>query len=362
MGTLPLLPLDRGVTVLQTPALGSPELTTALGILAVVVLLWGLERYRTTFSKAELLVSLALSGGIALMAFAPTMFNRIGALLNIEQRPLVIALLSNVTLTVLVLWLFARTRSNHLTIGDLTRSLTVERAPTVETPEDPVAFVVIPAYNEGAAVADVVASLPERAGGYAIQAVVVSDGSTDDTATVVADTRAMVVEHPINQGQGGALQTGFAIAQRNGADAVVTMDADGQHPVEYLQELLDPIATDRADFVVGSRYVGDDRSDNGPARQAGIRVFTALINLVAKLDVTDCTNGYRAIRGSALSELTLTEERFSAPELLIEARKNALRIEEVPVTIRERDEGESKKPTLGYAFGLTRTIFVTWLR
>ncbi len=80
------------------------------------------------------------------------------------------------------------------------------------------------------------------------------------------------------------------------------------------------------------------------------------------MEITDCTNGFRAIRGSMLGKLLLTEMRFSAPELLIEARKNGLRIEEIPVTIARRKTGKTKKPKLGYAVGLVQTIFVTWIR
>ena len=84
--------------------------------------------------------------------------------------------------------------------------------------------------------------------------------------------------------------------------------------------------------------------------------------MLTKASITDCTNGYRAIRGSELGKLTLTEERFSAPELIIEARKNGLRIQEIPIIINAREEGETTKPQLMYAAGLARTILVTWLR
>ena len=114
--------------------------------------------------------------------------------------------------------------------------------------------------------------------------------------------------------------------------------------------------------MLGSRYRGVDESGNSLGRRGGIRAFTWLVNVMARTDITDCTNGFRAIRGSRLDELTLTEERFSAPELIIESRKKGLRIVEVPVTIRERDAGETKKPGIGYALGLTRTIIVTWIR
>lgn len=348
--------------VLQSSGLKSPQLTAVLLVMAGVVLLWGFARYRTTFSKTELGVAIALAVGIVLTATVPTVFGIVGSLLNIQQRPLAIALVANVTLTFLVLVLFARTRNNQVTIGELTRSLTVQRAPDIETGDGRSLFVVIPAYNEAPNIADVVASLPETVAGYTVTPVVVSDGSTDGTVAAADETDAIVVDHPINQGQGGALQTGFEIARQHGADVVVTIDADGQHPIDQLDDLVAPIADDEADYVLGSRYIGTDRSNNGLARQSGIRVFTALINAIAKMEITDCTNGFRAVRGDALEDLTLTEERFSAPELLIEARKNGLRIEEIPVTIHEREAGETKKPQLGYAIGLTRTIFVTWLR
>ena len=115
------------------------------------------------------------------------------------------------------------------------------------------------------------------------------------------------------------MKTGFEVASRHDADVVVTMDADGQHPPEQLADVVAPIDEDEADYVLGSR-------------------------------------------GSRLDELTLTEERFSAPELIIESRKKGLRIVEVPVTVRERDAGETKKPGIGYALGLARTILATWTR
>lgn len=119
---------------------------------------------------------------------------------------------------------------------------------------------------------------------------------------------------------------------------------------------------DEADYVMGLRYKGENHSTNGFTRETGIQVFTRIINFLTKSQVSDCTNGYRAIRGSELEKLTLTEERFSAPELIIEARKNEFRLLAIPITIEERRVGETKKPQLMYAVGLTRTILTTWVR
>ena len=332
-----------------------------LVIVALAIFLWGFERYRTSFSRAEFGVAILFSLGVFTLALFPNVFAQIGLLLHIQHRTLATALVVNMALIALVFYLFAQIRSNQLQVADLARSLTIDQA-TIDVSDDRRIFVVIPAYNEAGSIRDVVSSLPKSVRGYAIEPLVISDGSTDDTYERIDSTDAIVVEHPINQGQGGALKTGFEIARQNGADIVVTMDADGQHPVDQLEDLVVPILEDRADYVVGSRYIGTDRSGNGIARQSGIKVFTALINAIAKMEITDCTNGFRAIRGPMLDELRLTEMRFSAPELLIEARKNGLRIEEIPVTIASRATGETKKPKLGYAIGLVRTILVTWIR
>jgi len=331
-----------------------------LGI-AVVILGWGFERYRSRFIKTDLLIAVAITTGLILLAVLPSVFDFIGSVLDLQRRVVVVSFLANLALLALLLYYASTLRSVKADVAELTRSLSVEQAPQTDGGRDEI-FVVIPAYNEGDTIRDVVRSLPRTIREYTVQPVVVSDGSADKTAQMANYNGAMVVEHPVNQGQGGALQTGFRIASDNDAAIVVTMDGDGQHPAEELENLVSPIIDDEADFVMGSRYVGEDRSGNGHVRKAGIRFFTTMINLLTKSKVTDCTNGFRAIRGSMIDELQLTEERFSAPELIIEARKNDLRIQEYPITVTQRQAGETKKPQLGYAIGLLRTIVVTWIR
>ncbi len=109
----------------------------------------------------------------------------------------------------------------------------------------------------------------------------------------------VAVRHEINRGQGDALRTGFALAIERKAAIIVTMDADGQHRPEELPNLLEPVIAGAADYVQGSRYLGHYK-DAGDARDLGIRGFTMLINLVSGAGITDCTNGFRAIRGDAL--------------------------------------------------------------
>jgi hypothetical protein len=350
--------------LLALPGLSNQALTLLFTALALFALLFGFERYRTTFSRTELGVSVVVALGLLLIAFAPGVVGAVGDLLNVQSTFLFVQILVNAVFLILILYLVDAVSTSQATVGELTRGVTAQQAPK---PNDVDAdaktlYAVIPAYNEEDSIGGVLEALPDTVDGHAVTPVVVSDGSEDRTTDVARGYDAIVVEHPINQGQGGSLKTGFQIAIRHGADIVVTMDADGQHPADQLPELVAPITADEADYVLGSRYRGTDQSGNSMTRQSGIRAFTWLINRLAKTDITDCTNGYRAIRGSRLPELTLTEERFSAPELIIESRKNGLRIREVPVTIREREAGETKKPKLGYAVGLMRTIFITWIR
>ncbi|WP_135820720.1 DUF2304 family protein [Halostella litorea] len=346
-----------------TAGLENAALQWVLIAVAAAVFFWGFDRYRKTFSKTEFLIAILLSLGIVTVGLLPDLYGSIGAFLNIESRSLVVSLIANTAFVFLILYLATLIRKNQVSINDLTRNLAAEQAADVTiTPDAETLFIVIPAYNESASVQGVIDELPDEVRGLETYPVVVSDGSTDGTADVVSDSSAIVVEHPINQGQGSALRTGFQIASKHGADVVVTMDADGQHPADQLGRLVGPIVDNEADYVLGSRYIGADNSNNGLTRQSGIRAFTALINLTTRADITDCTNGFRAIRGADLDKLTLTEERFSAPELIIEARKKGLRITEIPVTIKQRESGETKKPKFGYAVGLARTIFVTWIR
>jgi hypothetical protein len=338
------------------------SLTLVFLLVGLAVFVWGFLRYRKTFSRTELGLATLIALGVWTLGVFPDVFLVLADVLSLSESFRAVQITANVAFVFLLLYVISIINDNRTAVGDLTRGLTVQQAPQDEDLEGPSLYVVIPAYNEASTIGDVLASLPASVRGYAVQPVVVSDGSRDRTTQAAEDYDAIVVEHPLNQGQGGALKTGFEIARRHGADIVVTMDADGQHPADQLEDVVAPIDDDEADYVLGSRYRGEDDSGNSLARRGGIRTFTWLINAMAGTDITDCTNGFRAIRGSRIGELTLTEERFSAPELIIESRKKGLRIAEVPVTILERDAGETKKPGIGYAVGLARTILVTWIR
>lgn len=255
------------------------------------------------------------------------------------------------------------TRRLDRRFGDLVTSLALAAAPQPCNDHGrPIIAVVIAAYNEGDAIGDVLAALPTELAGHRVERIVVVDGATDDTACRARAAGATTLEHVVNRGQGDALRTGFAYAQRIGANIVMSMDADGQHRPDEMIHLVQPIIDGDADYVQGSRFLGQ-YDDAGGAREIGIRGFTHLINALTGAGITDCTNGFRAIRIDGLAAMRLEEPRFSAPEIIIEAARRGLRMVEVPVHIRTRTHGESKKPRrLGYPVGYLATVLQTAMR
>jgi hypothetical protein len=126
--------------------------------------------------------------------------------------------------------------------------------------------------------------------------------------------------------------------------------------------LLEPIWAGEADYVQGSRFLGK-YDDQGSIRSHGIRFFSTLLRLFGRVDITDATNGYRAIRSEVLARMEFHEKQFSAAEFILEAARLRLRIREVPVHIRRREIGESRKPRrLRYPLGYLKVVVLTWLR
>lgn len=256
----------------------------------------------------------------------------------------------------------SRARSHRRSRAEPVRAAAVSEASDTGWPAEPLVVVVMAALNEAESIGGVLAAVPDRVCGLAVRTVVVDDGSSDDTAVRARAGAAVVARHRRNLGQGDALRTGFAVALGAGARVVVTMDADGQHDPDELATLVAPVLADQADYVQGSRFLGR-YDDAGGARQIGIMGFTVLINFLGGTSITDATNGFRAIRSSSLARLQLVEDRFSAAELLLEASAANLRMLEVPVHIRGREVGTSRKPRgLGYPLGYLGVILRTWLR
>ncbi|MGE3269816.1 MAG: glycosyltransferase family 2 protein [Chloroflexota bacterium] len=197
----------------------------------------------------------------------------------------------------------------------------------------PKIIAVIPAFNEERAIGSVVLKvLP-----FVEEAIVIDDGSADATADIARRAGATVVRHETNQGKGVALRTGFRHARDRHADAIVTLDADGQHMPSEIPFVAQPVLEDRADIVVGSRYL-EPTSDVPLARIWGHRVFNFITNRSSGVTVTDSQSGFRAFSSRALENLTFSSDSFSVEsEMQFLARQAGLRLVEVPIVIRYDD-------------------------
>ena len=234
---------------------------------------------------------------------------------------------------------------------------------TEQRPLAPVC-VVIPAYNEENNIRQVLTQIPNMIGGLDVSAIVMVDGGTDQTEQVVRDFDTNVATHIINRGGGAALHAGYDLALDAGAQVIVSMDADGQHVPGQMERLVLPILRGDADMVNGSRVLGVYEKDQF-VRAMGVVLFNWLVSILTVQRITDCSNGYRAISSDALAEVRpkLRQRQYHSSELLIEVIKTGRRVIEVPITIKRRASGESKKgPTLRYAFGFVYAIISTWLR
>jgi hypothetical protein len=222
--------------------------------------------------------------------------------------------------------------------------------------------VVIPAYNEEDNIGQVLPRIPATVCSLETAVLVVDDGSRDRTGDIAREHGAAVARHVTNLGGGAALRTGYRLMVDSGARIVVTLDADGQHRPEEMERLVGPIADGTVDVAHGSRVLGY-AEPNHVAREMGIIFFNRLVSLITRTKVSDCSNGYRAVRATVLPQLALRQEQFHTSEFMIEAIKRGVPATEIAVTVDRRLHGHSKKPAvLRYGLGFTNAIMRTWLR
>lgn len=222
--------------------------------------------------------------------------------------------------------------------------------------------VVIAAYEEEQGIGEVVRSIPEKAHGMAVDVLVVDDGSADATAAQARRHGAYVCRAPRNRGQGAALRLGYRLARERDAQYIVTTDADGQYDVDQLETLLEPIVEDRADFVTGSRALGQNDATD-PVRRLGTVVFAWLVSVLTGTRITDTSFGFRAMRADLTGVVTLAQPQYQSSELLIGVLAHGFRVVELPMRMRHRNHGRSKKGNnLVYGLRYARVVLSTWWR
>jgi Glycosyl transferase family 2 len=346
-----------------------PELTAlrAFGLIFAVALIGFAIWRRQAMSNGAVL--LAIFGGLALAVVSGT--ELLDALLEafaFERgnggRILGLAVFAIAILFLLVLRALTESARMNQQLSALLEGIAWEEFKAAKLPErfrDRVA-VVIPAYNEAETVGQVVHEIPEEVCGERTAVLVVDDGSRDDTGEEAAKAGAIVARHVINRGGGAAVRTGYRLMAESGALAVVTLDADGQHVPAEMERLVQPVLEDEVDVAHGSRVLGE-AEPNARSRELGIVFFNRVVSFITRTKVSDCSNGYRAVRTTVLPQLVLRQEQFHTSEFLIEAIKRGIPAKEIPVTVQKRIHGHSKKPAVvRYGLGFTNAIVRTWLR
>ncbi|HVS70082.1 MAG TPA: glycosyltransferase family 2 protein [Phycisphaerae bacterium] len=207
-------------------------------------------------------------------------------------------------------------------------------------------FVVIAAYNEQEMIGQVVRSLAP----LAARVVVVDDGSGDESGERAFEAGATVLRHPLNLGQGAALQTGIDFALGKGAEYIVTFDADGQHAASDIGGALEALRRSGVDVVLGSRFLGR-AIDMPAAKRLVLRLAVAFTRVTTGLKLTDTHNGFRVLTRSAAERIKLRQNRMShASDLLSQIAELKLRYEEYPVEVRYTEYSRRKGQPLTAAF------------
>jgi glycosyltransferase involved in cell wall biosynthesis len=218
----------------------------------------------------------------------------------------------------------------------------------------PETWVVIPLYNEGTVIGDVVRELRKDLP----DVVCVDDGSADSSAAEARDAGAVVVRHAVNLGQGAALQTGICYALRDpDMRYLVTFDADGQHRPEDAVGMLEQLRQGDADVVFGSRFLGSSK-DAGWAKRLVLRAAVAYSNLTTHVRLTDAHNGLRAMNRRAAETLDIRQDRMAhASEIVAQVGQAKLRVAEHPVHILYTEYSKSKGQSMLNAVNIVVDLF-----
>ena len=213
----------------------------------------------------------------------------------------------------------------------------------------------LPAYNEEKNIASVITKLKKITDSI----IVCDDGSSDMTSEISKNLGAVVISHKKNMGYGAALRTIFQKSVELDSDILVTFDADGQHRIEDINKILQPLENNEADVVIGSRFL-DNESKIPNYRKIGIKVITKVTNASLKKKLTDSQSGFRAYNKQALAQISPSEMGMGiSTEILIKASSKGLRIAEIPITVLYHDDSSTHNPVSHGTSVLVSTIKFT---
>lgn len=226
-------------------------------------------------------------------------------------------------------------------------------------------LVIVPAFNEQETIGGVLRALRRDAPGCDV--LVVDDGSTDNTAKIVEDLEwPILIRLPFNLGIGGAMQTGYKYALRNGYDVAVQCDGDGQHPVNRIPDLVRHVQAGHADIIIGSRYVAETGYTPSVGRRVGKSILSRLVDAIVGGGITDTTSGFRAANRKVIGLFARHyPEDYPEPEALVVVHKSGLKAAETPVVMLPRQGGRTSinpKNAIYYMIKVGLALFINVFR
>jgi len=217
-------------------------------------------------------------------------------------------------------------------------------------------LAAVPALNEEATIAGVLAGIPREIGGHPVEVLVVDDGSTDRTADIARSAGAYVISHGRNMGLGDTFRTMLGFAREGGYHFLATIDADGQHNPEEIMVVAAPVLAGEADLVIGSRFIGE-KADIPIYRRFGQEVLTLCTNASSTCRTTDSQSGFRALSRRAMANLDFASEGYSVEsDMIAHFASRGLVIEEVPISVRYDVPHKHKKNPVSHGLGVLGNI------
>ena len=199
----------------------------------------------------------------------------------------------------------------------------------------------IPAYNEEKNIAGIIIKLKK----IADTIIVCNDGSTDATSEIAESLGAIVINHPKNMGYGAGINSIFQKSKEIDSEILVTFDADGQHRIEDIERVIEPIKNNEADLIIGSRFLNSAEKEIPEYRKLGIKLITKVTNSTLKNKITDSQSGFRAYNRNVISKLNISDIGMGiSTEILIKASTLDFRIAEVPIQVLYEGDTSTHNP------------------
>ena len=207
-------------------------------------------------------------------------------------------------------------------------------------------LLIIPAYNEEENILNVYKTIEEynKTSDFKVDYIIINDGSKDNTLKILKENDIKHINLIKNLGIGGAVQTGYKYAYENDYDIAIQFDGDGQHDINYVKTICDPIINEEYNMVIGRRYL-DKRSSKFQStvmRRFGSRVISSVIKVLCRKKITDPTSGFRAVDRKVIKEFAHRyPKEYPEPESTVSLIVTKYKIKEVPVSMNERIGGKS---------------------